>query len=107
MNQQQRWQDWIMALVGLWLLASPWLLPIFHLETAPQGNAMWNAVIAGLVVMIIGIVALLRQDAWEEWVDLAAGLWLFLSPWALGFSDHRGATWNAWLCGMAVFALAG
>lgn len=31
-----------------------------------------------------------------------ASLWLFVSPWAFGFSDYASA-WNAWLIGVVMF----
>jgi hypothetical protein len=31
---------------------------------------------------------------------------LFVSPWLIGFRDLQAASWNAWICGLAVFVLA-
>jgi len=31
---------------------------------------------------------------------------LFVSPWIFGFSEMRAASWNAWICGLAVAVLA-
>ena len=36
---------------------------------------------------------------WEDWVGVGLGLWLFVSPWALGYSDLSAATMNAWILG--------
>ena len=45
---------------------------------------------------------------WKDAVNLVLGLWLIVSPWALGFVTDRTPTWNAWAVGVviAVAALA-
>jgi len=47
-----RWEEWINAGIGLWLLASPWLLGF---ADADQTGALWNHVASGVV---IGVLAL-------------------------------------------------
>lgn len=52
----------------------------------------------------------MTYEALKKWlratngIDVALGLWLFVSPWALGYSSH--AVWNSWIVGgsIAVFA---
>jgi SPW repeat len=34
------------------------------------------------------------------------GLFLVVSPWLVGFRDAQAASWNAWICGLAIGALA-
>jgi len=47
-------------------------------------------------------------DQWKDAVNLVLGLWLIVSPWALGFAADKTPTWNAWVVGVviAVAALA-
>ncbi len=33
-------------------------------------------------------------------------IWLFISPWVLGFADVPRAAWDAWIVGVVVFLLA-
>lgn len=44
---------------------------------------------------------------WEDWLNLALGVWLFISPWILDFSGAAAAAWNAYIvgAGFAIFAL--
>ncbi|HEU0202734.1 MAG TPA: SPW repeat protein, partial [Burkholderiaceae bacterium] len=42
---------------------------------------------------------------WQDWISVALGLWLLMSPWALGFSSFEAATWNAALFGIAIVVL--
>ena len=40
---------------------------------------------------------------WQDWVTLVLGIWLFISPWVMGFaSSGTGADWNAWILGVAI-----
>ena len=45
---------------------------------------------------------------WKDAANLGLGLWLVISPWALGYVDETTATRNAWIVGaiIAVAALA-
>lgn len=44
------WQEWVNAALGIWLLASPWVLGFSGLATA-----MWNAVIVGAVIALLAL----------------------------------------------------
>ena len=37
---------------------------------------------------------------WEDWAGVVLGVWLLLSPWVLGYSDHFAATANAVVLGI-------
>lgn len=45
------------------------------------------------------------ETRWRECANLVLGVWLVLSPWALGHLDVSFATYNAWAMG-AVIAIA-
>lgn len=45
-----------------------------------------------------------RSNRWQEWVSLAAGAWLFASPWILGFTAAPVASWTAYILGIVVVA---
>jgi hypothetical protein len=47
--------------------------------------------------MAIGAFSLPRH--WEDWLDLALGVWLCASPWVLEFADDMLATQNSFLVG--------
>ena len=97
----KHWQDPVNLLLGLWLIASPWALGF-----SAEVNPTWNAVIFGLLIAAVSLVALFRVMAWEEWVNLAAGIWLLISPWVLGFSGIAMALYNAVIVGVVVAVLA-
>lgn len=44
--------------------------------------------------------------SWQDTVSLILGLWLVVSPWALGFTGTPVAMWNAVLFGVLVAIMA-
>lgn len=95
------WQDGINVLLGLWLIASPWMLGFMDARAAS-----WNSWIAGSIVTVAALAALLTFHSWEEWVNMALGVWLIVSPWVLGFSHLQNALWNAIVVGLLVGLMA-
>ena len=45
--------------------------------------------ITAAAVIILSIAAIIAFSVWEEWVNMALGLWLVASPWILGFAHTR------------------
>jgi hypothetical protein len=54
----KNWEEWANLILGLWLIASPWLLG-FYTQTLATGNM----VIVGLVVAVVSGTALVRQHS--------------------------------------------
>jgi hypothetical protein len=45
---------------------------------------------------------------WQDWANLALGVWTIVSPWALGFADENSeAALAAWIIGAAIVVCAG
>ncbi|NIR58495.1 MAG: SPW repeat protein [Gammaproteobacteria bacterium] len=44
----------------------------------------------------------MQATRWQDWVSLIFGIWLFFSPWILGYADAANAAWNAYILGVAV-----
>jgi hypothetical protein len=88
-------QDWIILVLGVWLLCSPWWLMYFTGRPyIDQLAASYNSIITGLVIAFFAIRTLAVPENWEEWINLALGLWLVASPWALGFHSYTIALVN-------------
>lgn len=101
MKQLKHWQDPVNALVGVWLVISPWVLG-FQSEM----NVLANAVIVGLLLIAAALGAMFVPRAWEEWTEGALGLWLVVSPWAVGFAGMTNAKISAICSGVVVLVLA-
>jgi hypothetical protein len=96
----RQWEDWASWLLGFWLLLSPWILH-FEKETA----AMENAVILGFALILAEVLTLSAFQVWEEWVNVALGAWLVVSPWVLGVVPALARA-DFVIVGVAVVALA-
>ena len=40
-------------------------------------------------IIVLSIAAMIAFSVWEEWINMALGLWLVVSPWVLGFAHTR------------------
>lgn len=70
------------ALLGLILLLSPWIFGF-----AATRSANWMAGTGGIVIGVISLAALAQRAEWHEWIVLAAGLCLVVSPWLFDFVE--------------------
>ncbi len=61
------WEEWVELVLGLWLVASPWLLS-FSAMREPRANA----VIVGLIVAILALWVLLTDKDYGGWWRKAA-----------------------------------
>lgn len=98
---KRHWHDSINVVLGIWLIASPWMLGY-----AAQAYPSWNAYIVGVIIAVAASAALVAFQKWEEWVNAGFGAWLLVSPWVLGYSSLQPALWNQLIVGGAVAALA-
>jgi hypothetical protein len=94
----KHWEDWIGAFLGLWLLASPNVIPY------GESAATQNAFLVGVLLLAIAFVEITTFRAWEEWINVILGAWLVVSPWVLGATLI--ATTNLVIVGLLVLALA-
>jgi len=111
MSENRHWQDWFVALIGMWLVVSPWAINAM----APEGMvvpftgstiAFWSFALCGLLVFSNAVVAIVFYRIWVEWLNLLFGLWILVSPIAIEFPDSKAALWSALICGMAIILSA-
>lgn len=101
MRQMKHWQDPVNGLLGLWLIASPWILGMQE-----HGVAMANFIVVGLLLLATALGAMLLPRAWEEWTGAVLGIYLMASPWILGFANVTLAMQVAVFTGLAAVVLA-
>lgn len=101
MKQMKHWQDPVNALVGAWLIASPWLLGF-----QGEPNAQANAVIVGILLIAAALGAIFLPRAWEEWTEVVLGAWLVIAPWVLGYSAMQVAMLSSVISGVVIVILA-
>jgi hypothetical protein len=96
----KQWEDWASWAFGIWLCISPWALE-FDLDRVPTRNA----VIVGFLIILAEVVTLSVFRPWEEWINVALGAWLVISPWVLGIASPAAKA-NFVIVGVLVVALA-
>jgi hypothetical protein len=99
----QRWQDWANLILGIWLFISPWILGLISPRSGSVGDFWW----VGAFIFLLALWSLgMRGPVVAEWLIVLLAIWLFISPWVLGFSHVPRAAWNAWIFGVIAFFLA-
>lgn len=96
----KQWTDWTTWALGIWLCLSPWTL-LFEFETP----AMRNAVLLGALIIFVEVIELSVFRGWEEWINVALGVWLIASNWVLGI-EAPAARINFLVVGALVVVLA-
>lgn len=104
MTRATKWLAGLTGLLGLWLIVAPF---VFTVPTTP----LWNAVIVGIVIAIIGGYNYYRttQDqevgTWGAGLNTLLGLWMIAAPFVFGVSGLP--LWNAVSVGILVALFAG
>ena len=96
----KRWQDWANLALGSWLFVSPWVLG--YTGTA----AAWNAHGMGVGIVVFALIAAYMPKAWEEMINTLLGIWLVISPFALGFAATESVALHTVIVGILVTAFA-
>jgi hypothetical protein len=93
--------SWVNLVLGIWLVFAPWALQF-------AGAAAANSVIFGFLVLIVAAASLSVQPSnhASAWMNLFLGIWVFISPWAIGFTFVPLAFWNSFLIGAAIVVFA-
>lgn len=93
--------DVVNFVLGACLASAPWVLG-FTSQTA----AAWNAWVVGAAVAFVAVDALANLTEWEEWANMALGIWAILAPWLLGFAGVAQAMYAHLFIGLIVTVLA-
>jgi hypothetical protein len=100
MERKNAFIDWINLLLAIALFISPWVFGF------AAGVTTTNAMVGGVIIGVVAIIALVSFAQWEEWVNLVAGLGVAVSPWVIGFAGETTAVWVHVAIGLAVAVLA-
>lgn len=101
MKRVKHWQDAVNALLGAWLIVSPWVLGYQNVIVA-----MVSTMAIGALLIASSLEAMQVPQAWEEWLDAVLGALLMMTPALLGFDSVAPALQNALVTGGLVTALA-
>lgn len=93
--------DTINALVVLLLILSPWLF-----RYSDASTATWSAVLTGTLLGMVVVARAIRSQNWQERAILGLGIWIAVTPWALGFGEVQNAAGMHVTAGVIVAAMA-
>jgi uncharacterized membrane protein YjjP (DUF1212 family) len=89
------WQAWINAIIGLWFTVAAFIL------AGSRAANITNNLIAGIVLVILGVWAALRYRGWKNWVVTLIGVWMIIA----GFwfpSSYAATVGNDIVAGAAI-----
>jgi hypothetical protein len=75
--------DLYTMVAAAFLVLSPWLFR-FTLERAEL-----DAWLIGAAIALMSAAAMVAFADWEEWINLALGCWLIVSPWVLRLQNPK------------------
>lgn len=108
-----KWLSRLAALLGLWVLSSPFVLT----GAVGSGLPMWSNVIAGALILVFAGYAAYSfrtnsdvgdgtADEWSGWLAALAGLWIVVSPFLLtGMITGRTVMWSNAIAGSVALVL--
>ena len=93
------WKGWTVGLLGV-------LQFILGFIKMSKAAFMWDYIIIGLIVAIVGFWMISDNKKWQGWLSGLAGIWLFISAFIPSLLSGAGATWNSVIVGI-IIAIAG
>jgi len=101
MKKWTRWEDWVAVAIGLVAAVSTFLMP-------QVGASMPWMLIVGILLIAAGVANLAMPGMVAmEYVQLALGALLFLSPWLGGYAGmDSGPAWICWIGGAVAVVVA-
>ncbi|WP_330250541.1 SPW repeat protein [Nocardia sp. NBC_00565] len=100
MFTESRAQDLLAVVLGIFTALSP-------LWVDTNDNGMWSLIVLGVLIALTGLAQMYRPALTAA--DYAMGVFgalLFISPWAMDYTDYRGASWTAWVVGVVTVVVA-
>lgn len=97
-----KWESGTNVLLGLWLILSPF----FFGYTA--GLEVAGDVIAGVAIAILAAFRTFGRGVgeWADWLTAVLGIWVMISPWAVGYVGNTAHTFNNVMVGAIVLAFS-
>lgn len=85
--------DWAEVLLGV-------VAALSFLWVNMDNKAMWTMIVLGALIALDGLLSLaMPKLVYGEGVQIVLGALLFISPWAMGYTNMNAASWSAWIIG--------
>lgn len=99
--------NWIIALFGLWEFGD--IAALFVPNFGRIQSFVWNHIIVGLILMIVGVWAAWTSNAGTartmNWIAAGAGIWLIISSFILRRPVITAGLWNDLIVGVITLVL--
>ena len=105
MQSKQRWHDWFILALGVWLFFAPFTLSY----GSTMGAAAWNSYVVGALIAVFA-ASTLWSRVWqlssaEKWINLVLASWLLAAPFAFAYyASETTAAWNQIIVGILIGA---
>ncbi|MHA3902586.1 SPW repeat protein [Castellaniella sp. WN] len=103
---KERWQPILALILGVYIIASPWLIPYFLTDAKLALEPAWGHYFAGMAIVIVAAFAMMSFGLWTVWLEVLLGIWTIIAPWLLGFSSLSVFTWNSVIVGIVLIAIS-
>ena len=100
-STHRSWEDWLGMLLGVLTALTPWISGQMGTQ-----NMMFNAVIVGAMVFVLGELEFADLHRWQECGEIALGSWLGASPFIFGYSANGTLRFWHFALGTVVVMLA-
>lgn len=99
MKKWTRWQDWVAVAAGAYVaLSTIW--------TAHMGASVPFMLVLGVLLVAAGIWSLAMPGLVAmEWIHVALGVLLIISPFVGNYVSSAGAAWTSWIMGVVALVV--
>jgi len=101
LKTHRTWEDGAGLVLGLMIGLSPW----FYDEPVVPG-VLINTGLTGLAVLALAQLEIVHLRRWEEFAQLACGIWLTASPFVFHYEHQDHLRFWHWALGASVAVLA-
>lgn len=93
LSEHRRWEDFAAIALGALIVASPFIAGFEGMTIM-----LVTTIVAGGLVMAVGLMELAAHRLWEEAVALICGVWMIASPYVFNYMGDL----RAWHIGLGV-----
>ncbi len=97
-----KWESGTNVLLGLWLILSPFFFGY------GSGRELGSDVFAGAAIALLAAFRTFGRGVgdWADWLTALLGIWVIVSPWALGYAGNTAHAFNDVMVGTIVLAFS-
>lgn len=95
-----RWEDWGAVVLGVLTALAP-------IVVTTSAAAVTTMIVLGVLTVAAGLWSLAQPGmVATEWITMALGVLLFVSPFVMTYTALPGAAWTSWIIGVLEVAIS-